>query len=72
MSEEIKGKTRCLVVVSPIYCLRSWLCGETFVHLTSADETTSDMCAMKGKGEEVQIKFCGESGVTHHMKFQSK
>lgn len=60
------------VLISSVYCLRSWLCGETFVHLWSSDEKFKDLYSVKGKGDEVQMKFSAGQKVSHFMKFQSR
>ncbi|CAL8071831.1 unnamed protein product [Orchesella dallaii] len=78
VKETIDGSPRYLIAVTPMYCIRSWLCNDTLVHLLSEKERRDNMLYVaKGKGETMEIELKGsvaEAGTgseKRYLMFQS-
>ncbi|ODN04129.1 Vacuolar protein sorting-associated protein 13B [Orchesella cincta] len=74
--EYMQGSPRYLITVAPEYCIRSWLCNETLLHLGAEQDVEKDVFVAKGKGEINQIDLKGRKGLiplfqTRYLQFQS-
>jgi len=69
VEETLDGSSRCLIVLSPIFRLRSLLSSPTIARIATAKDDRRASFDLPGRGTEIEVDFLGDEKVTHLLTF---
>ena len=66
------GESRTLVILSPIFRLRSLLSSPTIARIATARNDAKASFDLPGRGAEIELDFLGDENVAHLLTFQTE
>lgn len=72
VEETVDSACRFLIVLSPIFRIRSILSSPTIARIATARNEVQTSFDLPGRGTEIEVDFSGEERVTHFLTFQAE